>query len=50
MSGLRLSRVPVGNGPAGDPGSLDPSEAPKHLCDLFNHEGAILTALCFCLE
>jgi hypothetical protein len=26
--------------PAGDPGSLDPSEAPERL-DLFNHEDAI---------
>jgi hypothetical protein len=26
---------------AGDSGSLDPSEAPKRLHDLFNHEGAI---------
>jgi hypothetical protein len=34
----------------GDRGSLDLSEAPERLCDLFNHEGAILTAPCFCLE
>jgi hypothetical protein len=26
---------------ARDPGSLDPSEAPERLYDLFNHEGAI---------
>jgi hypothetical protein len=50
MRGLRLSRVPAGTAPAGDPGSLDLSEAPERLCDLFNHEGAILTMPCFCSE
>jgi hypothetical protein len=36
----------VESGPAGDPASLDPSEAPERLCDLFNHEGASFIALC----
>jgi hypothetical protein len=40
--------MPIGSDLAGDPGSMDRSEAPKQLCDLFNNEGAILTALYFC--
>jgi hypothetical protein len=50
MRGLRLSRVPAGSGPARDLGSLDPSEAPERLYNLFNHEGANLTSPCFCSE
>jgi hypothetical protein len=48
--GLGLARMLVGSGPARDPGSLDPSEAPERLCDLFNHEGASFVALCFSPE
>jgi hypothetical protein len=31
----------MGSGPAGDPRSLNPLEAPERLHDLFNREGAI---------
>jgi hypothetical protein len=48
--GLRPSGVLAGSGPTGDPGSLDLSEAPERLCNLFNREGAILTIPCFCSE
>jgi hypothetical protein len=40
-------RILARSGPAADPGSLDPSEAPERLCYLFNREGAFPAAPCF---
>jgi hypothetical protein len=42
---LGLARMLMESGPARDPGSLDPSEAPERLCDLFNREGTSFIAV-----